>query len=139
MTHQRLSFGSKVVLVVFLAAAIFLEAAPVTAQTESVIHTFTLGSKTDGTYPWSSLLYSAGVFYGTTRGGGAHNRGTVYQMSPPTSKGGPWREKLIFSFGSTTGQEPSGALLLNATTGKIYGTTLGTSMISKSQEETEVS
>src|SRR5258708_10868780 len=98
MKDPGISFGSKVVLVVLLAAAILLEAPPVTAQTESVIHTFTLGSKTDGTYPWSSLLYSAGVFYGSTRAGGAHNRGTVYQLSPPPSKGGPWREKLIFSF-----------------------------------------
>ena len=95
-------------------------------QTETILHTFTLGSKTDGAYSFSPLAYSAGVFYGTTRAGGAHNRGTVYQLAPPTSKGGPWREKLIFSFGKTTGQDPTGTLLLNATTGKIYGTTLGT-------------
>src|SRR5258708_12214199 len=116
MKDPGISFGSKVVLVVFLAAAILLEAAPVTAQTESVIHTFTLGSKTDGTYPWSSLLYSAGVFYGSTRAGGAHNPGTVYHLSPPPRKGGPPRAQLIFSFSPPPEHDPTAHLRPTPTT-----------------------
>jgi uncharacterized repeat protein (TIGR03803 family) len=90
-----------------------------------VIHAFPSESKTDGAYPFSSLTYSGGVLYGTTNDGGQHNAGAVYRLLPPSTEGGTWKEGLISSFGHTNGQWPQAAVLRDANTGNIYGTTAG--------------
>jgi uncharacterized repeat protein (TIGR03803 family) len=49
--------------------------------TERVLHTFT-GSP-DGKLPWAGLVRdSAGHLYGTTAGGGSHNKGIVFEVTP---------------------------------------------------------
>jgi uncharacterized repeat protein (TIGR03803 family) len=93
------------------------------AQEEMVLHSFHNNGK-DGQGPNSPLVFdSAGNLYGTTPDGGAHNAGTVFEMSPEA--GGAWTEKPLYSFDSTNGYVgpiPSGALALD-TSGNLYGVT----------------
>jgi uncharacterized repeat protein (TIGR03803 family) len=52
-----------------------------TVWTETVLHTFTGGA--DGGYPMAGLIRATtGELYGTTLSGGAHNYGTVFQVTP---------------------------------------------------------
>jgi uncharacterized repeat protein (TIGR03803 family) len=48
--------------------------------TEKVLHSF--GSGTDGIAPAASLIAVDGTLYGTTMGGGTHERGTVFALKP---------------------------------------------------------
>jgi uncharacterized repeat protein (TIGR03803 family) len=64
---------------------------------------------------------SAGNLYGTTELGGAHNQGTVFELSQ--SSGGKWTETLLYSFaGGSDGAQPHGGLVLDSA-GNLYGTT----------------
>lgn len=84
--------------------------------TESVLHQFA-GGKTDGSDPAGLLEANNGVFYGTTRSGGAFNHGTVFAL---TAAGA---ERLIYSFrGGADGDFPS-APLIQGSDGALYGTT----------------
>jgi uncharacterized repeat protein (TIGR03803 family) len=90
--------------------------------TESVLHKF--AGQPDGAVPVSSLTISpSGGLFGTTEEGGAHNMGTVFGVKPPQNPGGPWRERALYSFGSsaTDGVIPN-AELLPANPG-FYGVT----------------
>jgi uncharacterized repeat protein (TIGR03803 family) len=46
---------------------------------ETTLHQFCGGA--DGATPHSALIYANGALYGTTYGGGAHNAGTVYEIT----------------------------------------------------------
>jgi uncharacterized repeat protein (TIGR03803 family) len=48
--------------------------------TEKVLHSF--GSGSDGIAPVAALINVHGTLYGTTMGGGAHERGTVFALKP---------------------------------------------------------
>jgi uncharacterized repeat protein (TIGR03803 family) len=49
--------------------------------------------------------------------------GTVYELSPPKQKGGPWTERLRYSFkGGNDGYFPSGTLTFDSK-GNLYGAT----------------
>jgi len=71
---------------------------------------------------------SAGNLYGTTNVGGSSycfggGCGTVFELSPPTTSGGTWAEKVLYSF---TGGNDSGYLqagLIADSAGNLYGTT----------------
>jgi len=76
---------------------------------------------TDGAGPLAGLVQSTdGNFYGTTVGGGAHNDGTVFQI---TAAG---KLTTLYSFCSqpncTDGNQPFGGLV-QGTHGNFYGTT----------------
>jgi uncharacterized repeat protein (TIGR03803 family) len=76
---------------------------------------------TDGSGPLSGILQGTdGNFYGTTVGGGAHNYGTVFQMT------GTGKLKALYSFcaqtNCTDGDQPFGGLLQGGH-GILYGTT----------------
>jgi len=64
----------------------------VTAQTETVLHSFAGGS--DGGNPAAGLTNVGGVLYGTTTGG-AGNSGTVFKI---TTSG---TETVLHTFGGT--------------------------------------
>jgi uncharacterized repeat protein (TIGR03803 family) len=101
------------------------------AWTEIVLHSFQSGK--DGYFPWGDLTFdSAGNLYGATQYGGGYGScnapyyqycGTVFKLSPPKTKGGKWREQVLYAFRSgTDGANPNGGLVLDGR-GAIYGTT----------------
>ena len=74
----------------------------------------------DGAGPMAGVIRgSDGALYGTTAGGGAENRGTVYRLGPDGAF------SVLHSFTPNTGQAP-GAELVEAGDGHLYGTTTGT-------------
>lgn len=86
---------------------------------EHVLYSFKGGA--NGANPNAGLIDVHGVFYGTTRGGGAgcqrNGCGTVFAL---TSSG---KERTIYQFdGGRDGLEPTGSLVW--LDGKLYGTTL---------------
>jgi uncharacterized repeat protein (TIGR03803 family) len=88
--------------------------------TQKILHSFTGGN--DGYLPFgSSLIFDgAGNLYGSTTGGGTHDYGVIFKLTPGT--GGAWTEKVLYSFtgvGGVTG--PLGSLLFDSK-GNIYGT-----------------
>jgi uncharacterized repeat protein (TIGR03803 family) len=81
------------------------------------IHSF---NGTDGRLPSAGLVMDAkGILYGTTRTGGANDKGTVFRL---TQDGARWKHAVLHSFDGTDGQEPFGDLTLGAE-GTLYGTT----------------
>lgn len=90
---------------------------------EIVLHSFCSRAKcADGAYPAAGLLDGGnGIFWGTTQQGGAHKRGTVFQL---TSRGS---ETVLYSFCSVPphcpdGNSPMGALIKDSQ-GNLYGAT----------------
>ena len=74
----------------------------------------------DGQFPHTFLVQDAGRnLYGTTLQGGAHNRGTVFKLSPAGV------ETVLWSFAGSPhdGQEPHAGLVRDAA-GNLYGTTV---------------
>ncbi len=66
--------------------------------TEEVIYDFM--NTTDGAFPQGSLTIGPnGDLYGiANEGGSSIYYGTVFQLSPPSSAGEPWRETTIYNF-----------------------------------------
>ena len=84
---------------------------------EKLLHGFDF-TPGDGKGPNGMLLYYDGVFFGTTRGGGARSFGTIYEITPQG------HELVIHSFGSKLdGAYPVAGLSLH--NGELYGTTSG--------------
>jgi uncharacterized repeat protein (TIGR03803 family) len=113
----------------FLAASFvvtlgFLAIAPTArgASAEQVLYSFAGG--TSGGTPSAGLVFdSSGNLYGTTQLGGAHNRGTVFELSP--SENGAWTNTILYSFaGGEDGANPVASLILDGA-GSLYGTTQG--------------
>src|SRR5579859_4853818 len=63
--------------------------------TESVLYSFTGGA--DGANPYLAdvIFDAAGNLYGTTVGGGAHNLGVVFELTPTS---GGWSKSVLYSF-----------------------------------------
>lgn len=98
--------------------------------TETVIYSFQGGS--DGYFGVGELVADKeGNLYGSTYFGGGSGVcdygiypycGTVFELSPPASEGGPWTEKVLYSFtGGSDGAQPYGSLVLDDD-GALYGT-----------------
>ena len=74
------------------------------AWSESILHSFTGDS--DGANPNAGLVFdSAGALYGTTANGGStgcagNGCGTVFKLTPPAHPKGPWKETILYAFGS---------------------------------------
>lgn len=109
-----------------LAVVLGLGESTTLAQTETILHRFQSSSGVDGANPSSGVfLGKRGTLYGTTLAGGRDNDGVVFQLSPPTSQGGPWNEEVLYGFsGGDRGALPSGNLLIDTNGGKIFGTTI---------------
>jgi hypothetical protein len=101
--------------------------------TETVLHIFKGNASKDGASPAGGLVIdSVGNLYGTTAYGGTGNCvvlgtlmgcGTVYEMSPPITKGGAWTEKVLYSFPTPKqGFLPQGDLVFDSA-GNLYGAT----------------
>ncbi|MGA8733068.1 MAG: choice-of-anchor tandem repeat GloVer-containing protein [Terriglobales bacterium] len=99
----------------------------ITRWTETLLHVF---NGPDGCYPSGGLIADgAGNFYGVTGEGGIISClhvgcGAVYELSPPTQKGGAWTETVRYRFqGGQDGVFPYGALVFDSV-GNLYGATL---------------
>jgi uncharacterized repeat protein (TIGR03803 family) len=102
------------------------------AWKETILYSFPTAKQ--GYVPNGALAFdSAGNLYGATSFGGGKgttcdgfyggNCGTVFELSPPKTKGGKWTEKVLHAFaGGTDGANPNGGLLLDSN-GTLYGTT----------------
>lgn len=90
------------------------------AGTLTTVYNFCLQSGcADGASPFGGLLQAPdGNFYGTTVYGGAHNKGTVFKMTP----GGTLNVLHSFAGYPTDGANPYAGLLLG-NGGNFYGTT----------------
>jgi hypothetical protein len=102
--------------------------------TETVLYIFKGNGSGDGNTPAGSVIIdSAGNLYGTTGYGGTGNCvllgtkvgcGTVYELSPPTQKGGAWTETVLYSFPTAKqGYLPNGDLVFDSV-GNLYGATM---------------
>jgi hypothetical protein len=102
--------------------------------TETVLYVFQGNAKNDGASPFGGLVIDRpGNLYGTTAYGGTGDCvlagskvgcGTVFEMSPPTQKGGAWTETVLYSFPtSKQGYVPWGDLVFDKS-GNLYGSTI---------------
>lgn len=92
--------------------------------TPSLLYSF-LGSANgldDGSSPSGNVvLTKSGDIYGTTISGGRYNGGTVYELSPPTGRGAPWTETVLYSFAE--GSQPFYGIVQGAGN-RLFGTTM---------------
>jgi len=101
-----------------------------TAWTETVLYDFcSLPNCSDGGIPLAGLIADTrGALFGTTMGGGATGRGTVFRLTPPAKSQTAWTETVLYSFCSlpncSDGDGPFRANLLADTQGALYGTTI---------------
>jgi len=86
---------------------------------ESVI--YNLGGGKYGSGPESGVIVNKGNLYGATCCGTVG--GTVFQLTPPATKGGAWSNKTLYTFASySAGAFPFGGLVIDGN-GVLYGTT----------------
>ena len=86
----------------------------------------------DGAVPAGGVVFDKqGNLYGATGDGGASTCegpgqcGTVYQLKPPTQKGGAWAETVLYVFkghAQNDGATPEGGLVIDQA-GNLYGVT----------------
>lgn len=93
----------------------------VTAQTFTVLHTFTSVSgsnatNSDGAYPYAELILSGNTLYGTAKYGGSSGKGTVFAVN---TNGIGFTTPYNFNGGSD-GANPYAGLILSGST--LYGT-----------------
>jgi len=84
-----------------------------------VLHTFYGGVQQEG--PYDAVVFDAnGNLYGTTYGGGSHDRGNVFKLTP---SGSGWIYQSLYDFtGGSDGGTPEDKLIVDAS-GNLYGTT----------------
>jgi uncharacterized repeat protein (TIGR03803 family) len=117
------------IVAIALVFGFLSSAAPASAASvQKVLYSFCSAFDcNDGAGPAPSFVFdAAGNLYGTTNAGGAHSRGTVFELMPGSD--GNWTETVLYSFCSKSncedGQQPSAGLVLDAS-GNLYGTALG--------------
>ena len=98
-------------------ALLGLAAAPAAVAQTSSITTLATFSCRNGSSPYTGVILSDGVIYGTTLQGGTNNKGTVYSV--PITGGSP---TVLASFNGTNGQNPAADLILCGST--LYGITV---------------
>jgi uncharacterized repeat protein (TIGR03803 family) len=97
--------------------------------TETILYEFA-GSPADGASPLAGVGLAGGVLYGTTYFGGSANCtegcGTIFELAPPTTRGGTWTEKVLHDFNdSDDASHPwAGVLVASGPDGTVlYGST----------------
>lgn len=101
------------------------------AWTEKVLLRFRGPNFGDGGAPNGGLIFDrSGNLYGTAGVGGLTSCsinpgpcGVAFELSPPSSPGNPWTEKVLYTFtGVPDGAFPAGGLVVDLN-GNLYGTT----------------
>lgn len=85
---------------------------------EKIVHRF---SPEEGNNPSTLIFDNDGNLYGPTATGGAHNRGTIFELR--RTAGGQWGEKILYSFGPKGGYNPAPGLVFDGA-GNLYGAAL---------------
>jgi uncharacterized repeat protein (TIGR03803 family) len=97
--------------------------------TESLLWNF--GNGSDGKQPFDQFRGAVGLsidkggnLYGTTSQGGSNNVGTAFELTPPSTDGGSWNERILWNFGNdiVDGSDPGDGLIMDDN-GNLYGTT----------------
>jgi len=85
---------------------------------------FTILHAFDGfaSVPSGLVIGTAGTLYGGTINGGTYGHGMVFALIPPASPGGPWTERMVYSF---TGYIGSYLSFVIDSQGVLYGATAG--------------
>jgi uncharacterized repeat protein (TIGR03803 family) len=107
-------------------------AQPGAPWTKTILHNFSYSSN-DGAVPLGTMIFDkAGNLYGTTLFGGndcyynttPYGCGTVFELTPPSEKGGAWTETLLelFTTYRSAPRQPTGGVILDGA-GNLYGTT----------------
>jgi hypothetical protein len=118
-------------LCTYVCGVVFELSSAGTSWTYTVLYRFTGADGSDGGGPTGGLVRDdQGNLYGTTYQGGGivctnfpGPCGTVFELSPPITKGGVWTETVLHSFtGIPDGEFPAGGLTFDAQ-GNLYGTT----------------
>jgi hypothetical protein len=119
--------GRFIVLVVVVGS---LASAASAEWKEKVLYSFQ--GVPDGAVPAGGVVFDkAGNLYGATEDGRSSSCdspgqcGTVYQLAPPTQKGGAWTETVLYVFKGhayNDGATPEGGVLIDQA-GNLYGTT----------------
>lgn len=87
---------------------------------DTVLYNF--GGTGDGYEPYGGLaMDTSGNLYGVTSGGGAHNRGTLFELS---CSGSSCTETRLYSFGGTGDVYSPVAGVMVDSSGNVYGTAL---------------
>jgi uncharacterized repeat protein (TIGR03803 family) len=79
----------------------------------------------DAVNPNAGLLANGPVYYGVGSGG-TNFSGAVFQLAPPTRRGKPWTETILYSFAERFSGDaaiPSSELIMDKK-GNLYGTSL---------------
>jgi uncharacterized repeat protein (TIGR03803 family) len=115
--HQMPRASTLSTLAVFAAASI-ATSSPVSASTYKVVYAFKDSHRGgDGSLPAAGLLNVRGTLYGTTYGGGAYKKGTVFAVNPAAGD-----ETIVYAFkGEKHGVQPIADLIKVGA--KLYGTT----------------
>jgi uncharacterized repeat protein (TIGR03803 family) len=99
------------------------------AWIQRVVHQF--AGRPDGINPRPDLILGKnGALYGTTADGGLpggdEGFGTVFELAPPSTPGGEWKEQVLYRFTGANGDgaNPFGNVVWGAD-GSLYGTTFG--------------
>jgi uncharacterized repeat protein (TIGR03803 family) len=103
------------------SGTVFKEVPPApghTAWTLKVLYSF------DSVFGGGALIAGKkGVLYGATALGGAANRGVVFKLRPPVTRGGAWTATTLYEFaGGSDGEYPLNDLILDKV-GNFYGAT----------------
>jgi uncharacterized repeat protein (TIGR03803 family) len=122
MSYKKFLGAASAALMIVIVLTLAL--APAAGATSKVLHEF---HNTDGADPSADLIFdAAGNLYSTTFGGGAHGKGTVFELTPNAD--GSWTESVLYTFCSLTncsdGAFPIAGLIFD-TAGNLYGTTGG--------------
>jgi uncharacterized repeat protein (TIGR03803 family) len=91
--------------------------------TESILYNFGTAAH-DAINAQSTVIFDkSGNMYGTTYGGGVDSGGAVWKLAPPAVSGGSWKETVLYSFtGGNDGGNPRSGVILNSTSGNLFGT-----------------
>jgi uncharacterized repeat protein (TIGR03803 family) len=109
-------------LLILMTLLVAFPGAAFAASKYQVIHRFQQ-SGSIGNTPIDLISDHAGNLYGTTDTGGKYGFGTVFELSPPATKGDPWTTSMLYSFptGASVYQSAGGDSLILDQSGNLYG------------------